>query len=103
MKEEYKQLIHDDGALLFKVTVTVHSAVDFSDQPLTKMIENASSDNDLLALANEDLVKVLGGTGNGRKAGDGIRKQDKLLESRLSRPITVEAPLRKSSISFDYR
>ena len=64
------------------------------------MIESASSDNDLLALANEDLVKVLGLAGNGPKAGDGIRKQDKLLESRLpSSHVTADVMRRRSSVT----
>jgi len=80
-----------EGLVYFDVSVTVHSEVSLSDQPLTKMIENAASDSDLLDLANEDLSKVVVKM-KGKRAGVEITLQDKLVTSRMgvvdSRPIT---------------
>ena len=54
----------------------------YSDQPLTKLIESASSDRDLLNLANEDLSKVIV-TQKGNVPNEQIEKQNRLLHSRI--------------------
>jgi hypothetical protein len=90
--DEHRQLIHADNTLLFKVFITIHSHVDFSAQPLTKMIENASSENEILAFARDDLSKVIVDI-KGKKAGDDIRKQDILFASRFN--VKTDVPQNK--------
>jgi hypothetical protein len=64
------------------VEITIHSPVAYSDQPLTKLIESASSDRDLLNLANEDLSKVIVAQ-KGNVPNEQIEKQNRLLHSRI--------------------
>lgn len=97
-QDEHRNLVHPDGSLLFKVSLTLYSPVDFSRQPLNIMIENASSDSDLLALADEDLAKVIIKPKHGEKlAGEDVRKQDRLFSSRVEAQVDKEKVQTKQS------
>ena len=72
----------DVPSLVFQCNISIHSPVDFNDQPLTKMIAENTADEDLLNFAKDDLIKVLGDEYNKKKKK--VANMDSLMEMRTN-------------------
>ena len=81
-RDEQRQLVHSGDTLVFQCNIIIRSRVEFSQQPLTKMIKSNAGDEELLSAAKEDLVKVLGSEYN--KAKKKMANEVDLVSSRFS-------------------
>ena len=75
-----------DSCLSISVLMEVYGDVDIDSHPLTKAIESAAAQEDLIALANSELTlitRTLPGSKAHLKAGEEFTYQDSLLKQRF--------------------
>ncbi len=94
---KHNHIFYNKDTVVFELELTIYSHVNINDQPLTKLVEGADSENDLLKIAQNDISKIVIKAA-GRPAGEEKFLQDRLLHARVpGNTINLNATDRKKS------